>query len=168
MELLEGERLRRKILEGYSKNPKGWEFTISPSKSGFFDAVVSGPEGTWMLKIDSLFKPLPFMLGSPTEISQGLKPANPFSYGYRKLSPELIHELLGDEGRQHEDRTRASLSSVLRSEAVVPEEGRSYAQGPFVLTSPGRIGFSESQKELDDRLTLEMRRLLKTRFPAYG
>ena len=33
MELLEGEGLRRRMLEGYSRNPKGWSFTVSPSLS---------------------------------------------------------------------------------------------------------------------------------------
>jgi hypothetical protein len=168
MELLEGERLRRHILEDYSKNPKGWSFTISRSESGFYDAVVSGPEGAWMLKIDSLFKPLPIMLGSPTEILPDLKPIIPFSYGYRKLSPDVALRLLGSESSQRRDETIASILSVLRSETVVPEAGRSYAQGPFVFTSPEKVGLSENQKLLDDRLTSEMRRLLRARYPAYG
>jgi hypothetical protein len=168
MELLEGERLRRHILEDYSKNPKGWSFTISPSESGFYDAVVSGPEGAWMLKIDSLFKPLPIMLGSPIETRPDLKSTIPFSYGYRKLSPDIALQLLGGESYQHRDETIASILSVLRSETVVPEPGRSYAQGPIVFTNPRKVDLSESQRVLDDRLTSEMRRLLRARYPAYG
>jgi len=168
MELLEGERLSRRILESYSKNPKGWDFVISPAASGFYDAVVSGPEGTWTLKIDSLFKPVPVVLGSPSEANPQPGPASPFPYGYRKLSPELVLQMLGGEGHRVRDRTLAGLLSVLRSETVVPEEGRSYAQGPFIFTSQGKSRLSERQKELDDRLTSEMRRLLRIRYPAYG
>ena len=70
MKLLEGESLRRHLLESYSRNPKGWSFVISPSgKHGFCDAIVSSSDGTWMLKMDSIFKPTPIVLGSLTEDS---------------------------------------------------------------------------------------------------
>lgn len=168
MELLEGEALRKRILESYSKNPRGWSFVVSPSpKFGFFDATVSGPDGAWMLKIDSIFKPSPIVLGSPAEAAPRRLEA-PFSYGYRKLPHELILQMLGGEGPVSRNETLASLLSVLRSEPVVPEEGRSYAEGPVVLTGPGKLSLSESQKEVDARLASEMRRLLRLRYPVYG
>jgi hypothetical protein len=169
MELLEGEILRRRILESYSKNSRGWNFVVSPSlEYGFYDAVVSGPDNAWILKIDSIFKPFPTVLGSQAKEDLGLKLENPFPYGYRKLPPGLILQMLGGEGQTPRDRTLASLLSVLRSEPVVPEAGRSYAEGPFVLTSPGKLGLSESQREIGARLASDMRRLLKSRYPAYG
>jgi hypothetical protein len=169
MKTLEGENLRRHILESYYKNPKGWSFVISPSaKYGFYDAAVSGPDGTWMLKIDSIFKPLPVVLGALTEADPRLNPAGPFPYGYRKLPPELIPQMLRGERHLPRDKTVASFLSMLRSETVVPEEGRNYAEGPFIFTSPRRGGLSEGQKELDDKLALEMHRLLRIRYPAYA
>jgi len=168
MELLEGRDLRRRMLESYSRYPKGWSFVVSPSPtSGFFDAMVSGPEGAWMLKIDSLFKPNPMVIGSPAEALRR-KPAGPFPYGYRALPPELALQLLGGEGAESRQRTVAGLLSVLRREPVVPEEGRSYAEGPLVLTRPGNVRLSESQKEIDRRLASEMNRLLRLRYPVYG
>jgi hypothetical protein len=169
MKLLEGENLRRHLLESYSRNPKGWSFVISPSwKHGFYDATVSGPEGAWMLKIDSIFKPAPLVLGSPTEDSPKLKPVGPFPYGYRSLPPEFILQVLRGEGRSSGDEAAAEWQSVLGSQTVVPEEGRAYAEGPFVLTREGKIGLAESQRELDVKLASEMQRLLRTRYPAYG
>jgi hypothetical protein len=168
MEFLEGEGLKRRLLESYSRNPKGWGFVISPSpRSGFHDAVVSGPDGTWMLKIDSLFKPFPTVLGAPADAAPA-RPATSFPFGFRRLSPETVLQLLGGGTNAPKEERMAGMLSVLRSETVVPEEGASYAQGPFVLADPGRIGLSESQRELDERLTLEMRRFLRTRYPAYG
>jgi hypothetical protein len=168
MKALEGENLRRRIFRSYSKDPRGWSFVISPSpKYGFYDAFVSGPQGAWVLKMDSLFKPSPIVLGSPTEASPMSKQAGPFPYGYRKIPSELIPEMLGGEGYPR-DKTMASLLSVLGSKTVVPEEGRSYAHGPFIFTSPERVGLSERQKELDDKLNSEMHRLLRFRYPAYG
>ena len=169
MELLEGEALRRRILRSYSKNPKGWTFVISPSlKSGFFDAMASGPDGAWMLKIDSIFKPLPIMLGSQAEADPKAEAASPFSYGFRKLPPELLLRLLGSGEEAPGSRAPPDFLPVLRSEPVVPEVGESYAQGPFVFTGPRKLVLSEGQRAVDARLSSEMRRLLKARYPAYG
>jgi hypothetical protein len=169
MKLLEGESLKRHLLESYSKDPKGWSFVISPSrKYGFYDAIVSGPAETWMLKIDSVFKPVPIVLGSPTENGPKLRPAGPFPYGYRNLPPGLILQMLGGEGYPQENKAGANFLSMLRSETVVPEEGKTYAEGPFVLTNGEKIGLSERQSDLDMKLASEMQRLLRIRYPAYG
>jgi hypothetical protein len=166
MELLEGRDLRRRILDAYSKDPKGWSFVVSPSPtSGFFDAVVSGSEGTWMLKIDSLFKPFPIVIGSSAE-APPRKPEAQFPYGYRTLPPDLVLRIMGGGGA--DDGIQRRLLSMLKSEPVVPEEGRSYAEGPLVFTGPGRVNLSESQREIDAKLASEMRRLLRLRYPAYG
>ena len=167
MELLEGWALRKKILESYSRDPKGWSFVVSPSKSGFFDAAVSGPEGAWMMKIDSLFKPYPIIIGSPAETLPRM-PGRTFPYGYRNLPPDVALQILGGEGAGSRDRTMAGLLSLLKSEPVVPQVGGSYAEGPLVLTGPREVSLSESQKEVDGRLASEMRRLLRLRYPAYG
>ena len=138
MELLEGEGLRRRMLEGYSRNPKGWSFTVSPS------------------------------LGSQAEADARLEPGNPFPYCYRRLPPEVVLQLLGGDRPTPKKETLANIASVLRSEPIVPEAGRSYAEGPFFLTSPGKVSLSESQKQIDARLVSEMHRVLKMRYPAYG
>jgi hypothetical protein len=169
MEILEGENLRRRLLESYSKNPEGWSFVVSPSmKHRFYDATVSGPDGTWMLKIDSVFKPLPVVLGSLTEANTRLNPTDFVPYGYRKLPPELILQMLRSESHPPSGRTAADLLSVIRSNPVIPEERGSYAEGPFIFANARRGGLSESQEELDDKLASEMHRLLRIRYPAYG
>jgi hypothetical protein len=168
MELLEGKDLRRRMLESYSRDPKGWSFVISPSPgSGFFDATFSGPDGTWMLKMDSLFKPSPIVIGSQAE-SFPRKQEGPFPYGYRKLPPDLVLQIMGAAGGETRYDARKRLLSLLRSEPVVPEEGESYAQGPLILGAPKRTNLSDSQQEIDTRLASEMRRILRLRYPAYG
>lgn len=164
---MEGKDLRRRMLEGYSRDPRGWSFVMSPSSSGFFDAAVTGPEGTWMLKIDSLFKPFPMVIGSRS--GEGLDgPQGPFPYGYRALPPNLALRIMEGERAGRRNRTLGELLSMLRSEPVVPEEGRSYAQGPMLLAGPKSVSLSEGQKEIDGKLASEMRRLLRLRYPAYG
>lgn len=120
-----------------------------------------------MLKIDSLFKPYPIVIGSAVD-AFSRRPKGPFTYGYRKLPPDLAMQILGGEATSSRDKTLAGLMSLLGSEPVVPEEGRTYAEGPLVLTGPGRVSLSESQRQTDDRLASEMRRLLRLRYPAYG
>jgi len=168
MEILEGSELKRRMLESYARDTKGWSFTISPSpSSGFFDATVAGPDGAWMLKIDSLFKPTPIVIGSPTDSLHGRR-QGPFPYGYRGLPPELALQLMGGGSEIPSGPMRRHLLSVLRSEPVVPEKGGSYAEGPLVFTGPGRVSLSEKQREVDAKLASEMRRLLRLRYPAYG
>ncbi len=174
MEFMSGSALSKYLLEKYAKNPKGWNFTVAPSsKESFFDAVVSGPEEAWQLKIDSIFKPAPIVLGAkvdqpPKKLkSPGFIP----SYGYRKLNPEIVIKLLREAVEQEErgaprsdslDRLIASL------EPTAPVEGNSYAEGPYLFTNQKLLGISESQKNLDDRLTLGIKNLMRERYLAYG
>ena len=168
MDLLEGKDLKRRMLDSYSRNPKGWSFVLSPSpRSGFFDAAVSGPDMAWMLKLDTLFKPSPIVIGSEVEAFPR-RPRGPFSYGYRALPPELAIQIMGGGDAAPKEKTLARLLSVMNSEPVAPETGRAYAEGPLVLTGPGQVSLSRTQKKMDDRLSSEMRRLLKLRYPAYG
>jgi len=168
MEILEGSELKRRMLESYARDPKGWSFTVSPSpSSGFFDAIVAGPDGAWMLKIDSLFKPTPIVIGSPTN-SLHRRSQGQFPYGYRGLPPELALQLMGGGSEIPSGPLRRRLLSVLRSEPVVPEKGGSYAEGPLVFTGPGGVSLSDKQREVDALLASEMRRLLMLRYPAYG
>ena len=168
MDLLEGKDLKRRMVESYSRNPKGWSFVLSPSpRFGFFDAAVSGPDMSWMLKLDTLFKPSPIVIGSEVEAFPR-RPRGPFSYGYRALPPELALQIMAGEEAGPRERTLAGLLSVLKSEPVAPETGRTYAEGPLMLAPPGQVSLSRSQKETDDRLSSEMRRLLRLRYPTYG
>jgi hypothetical protein len=120
-----------------------------------------------MLKIDTLFKASPIVIGSPAEGARR-RHVGPFPYGYRELPPELALRIMGGEEPGPSALTRRRLLSVLGSEPVVPEQGGSYAEGPLVLTGPGSVTLSDRQREVDARLSSEMRQLLRLRYPAYG
>jgi len=120
-----------------------------------------------MLKLDTLFKPTPIVIGSEVEAFPR-RPRGPFSYGYRALPPELALQIMEGGGAGPRERTLASLLSVMKSEPVAPEIGGTYAQGPLLLTGPNQVSLSRSQKEMDDRLSSEMHRLLRLRYPSYG
>ena len=171
MELLSGEALSRYLLEKYSRNPKGWNFTIAPAaKDNFFDALVSGPEENWQLKIDSIFKPSPLVLGTKVEpqkrksVPRGIFP----SYGYRKLEPEVILKILREQ-TSDESEESGSLDKIIGSlEPTAPKRGGSYAEGPFVFTNRKILDISDNQRSIDERLSSGIRNMLREKYIGYG
>jgi hypothetical protein len=165
MEVLEGDELYRMLLQRYSRNPRGWSFTISPSPSnGFFDARVGGPDESWQLKLDTIYKPSPFVLGAKTD--QGLsKSSNSFPFGFRRVDPQQAPALL-DDSQEGMNRLLAFLSTV---NPVAPTGQGSYIQGPYLFTNRGRAASSMSreQQSVDSRLSDEMRKLVRARYPSY-
>jgi len=167
MEILEGDALHKALLERYSKNPRGWSFTVSPSpRNGFFDARVAGPEESWHLKLDTIFKPSPFVIGARTD-KDIVKVAPPISFGFRRLNASDASAVLDDspEGMR---RLLAYLGAV---SPTVPSTPGSYLQGPFVYSDRAQIAGSSmtrEQQRIDTRLSDEMTALLRRRYPSYG
>ncbi len=168
MELLNGKSLSRYLLDKYSKKPKGWNFVIAPSaKDSFYDALITGPEESWQIKMDSIFKPSPLMLGTKVEVDSKPLPPNMLPYGYRKLDPETVLKLFSD--MTDENHASSNLERILESiEPVAPSNQGSYAQGPFVFTNKKISGVSKNQRVLDERLSLEIKKLLREKYPLYG
>lgn len=174
MEILEGQVLADLLLKRYSRNPKGWSFLVAPSKAdGFFDAIVSNRTQAWQLKMDTLFKPTPLMLGALTEADhEKIGSLSPVTYGYRELDPGLVLQALRNSYESPRSETMNAglgldLSSILRSEPIVPKPGRSYAQGPFVLAHENIVKLSGGQESVDERLSSELLQLFRKRYPNY-
>jgi len=174
MEILEGEALAELLLEKYSRSPRGWSFVVAPSKSsGFFDAMVSSGKQSWQLKLDSIFKPNPLVLGAQTDLDQDrLGSMSPLTFGYRELDPGAVLRALrrsytsGEE--QHPDLSLGlDLSPILRSEPTVPKPGRTYAQGPFVFSHENVVKLTGGAETVDERLSSEMLRLFRKRYSGY-
>lgn len=182
MEILEDSTLARYLFERYSSNPKNWNFIISTKshRDGFFDATVSSTDEVWQLKIDSIYKPLPMVLGTKVDIdstkiegrlSRGVAP-----FGYRKLDPSVMVNLLKElADEQHtnaitnEAQINTRFNSVLGSlETVKPLAGKSYAYGPFVYTEQNLAGPDEGQKKVAERLASKLRDDLRKRYSSYG
>ena len=167
MEILEGGALYRTLLERYSKNPLGWSFVVSPSPThGFYDARVGGPEESWHLKLDTIFKPSPFVLGTKSnEETPGDSPS-PVSFGFRKVGREETLSLL-DGSADGMSRLLGYLSSV---NPVAPTSTGSYLQGPYIYSkrpqAPGS-SMTREQQRIDTRLSDEMLKLVRRRYPSY-
>src|SRR5712664_207503 len=95
MEILEGEALYRALLQSYSRKPEGWSFTVCKSpRDSFFDALVGGPDDSWRLKLDTVYKPSPFALGAKTDGGHSKSPLSPISFGFRRIEPDGASALL--------------------------------------------------------------------------
>ena len=174
MELLKGKALFAYLLEKYSKNPGGWYFTIGPSaRDNFFDGLISSPEESWQLKMDSIFKPNPIVLGAKVEERNQVNNKTPGipSYGYRRLDPEALLNLFqqGREGDAPSTPEQLLEKFLKTNKPVAPLQKGSYAEGPVVFSN-NRIleGVSKSQKELDEKLAAEVKKLLRNSYPSYG
>jgi hypothetical protein len=166
VEILRGDSLYRVLLRRYSKDPQGWSFTISPSmKDGFFDALVGGPDESWHLKLDTIYKPSPFVLGARTPPDSSEPPASVLPFGFRRVDP--LEAPIPLDGSQ--ERMSALLAYLSTVSPVVPTAPGSYIQGPYLFTERGwpAESMSRDRRIVDERLSDEMRRLLRTKYSSY-
>jgi hypothetical protein len=165
MEILQGDALYRMLLGRYSKDPRGWSFTVSPSaRDGFFDARIGSPDESWHLKLDTIYKPSPMVLGARTP--QGAEPlTSPLSFGFRRVDPRETPTLLEDS----QEGMSALLAYLSTLSPVAPAGPGSYIQGPVVFSSRGRpaASMTREQRSVDSRLSDEMRKLVRSRYPSY-
>lgn len=166
LEILEGDALQRVIARRYVANPKGWSFTISQSPTnGFYDAFVGGPDESWQLKLDTIFKPSPFVLGARTDQGASRPSPGPLSYGFRRVDLPGAPSLL-DDSPEGMKRLVTFLKTV---NPVAPTGPGNYVQGPFVFNGGGRPGatMTREQQRIDSRLSDEMLKLVRRRYPSY-
>jgi hypothetical protein len=181
MEILQDSKLAKYLFEKYSSNPKNWNFLIStiPLRDGFFDATVSNVDEVWQLKIDSIYKPVPMILGAKvdldaTRIERRISNNSP-AFGYRKLEPSFMMNILKKltQEQQINANKEADINNYINSalgslETVAPVTGGNYAYGPFVFTERNPVSSNEYQKQVSDKLALQLRDNLRNRYSSYG
>ena len=93
MDILEDNNLASNLFQRYSANAKNWKFVVSISQmnGNFYDAIVSNPNEVWQLKIDSIYKPNPLIVGAKVDVDPvKFNDNSHMPFGYRKLDPEKI------------------------------------------------------------------------------
>ncbi len=182
MEILEDKILAKNIFQKYTVNPKNWNFIISTTSmnDGFFDATVTNPDEVWQLKIDSLYKPLPIITGTKVDIEstkmKKIMNKNTVPFGYRKIDPPMLMNLFKKISEEQEiisrkdiDHVNKELNSFLGSlEPTVPIKGTDYLFGPFLYTDKNIIDKNSYQKNISEKLTSNMKKKIKERYPSYG
>jgi hypothetical protein len=180
MEILKDNVLARHLFDRYAANPKDWKFIISksPFDDGFFDATLSNRDEVWQLKIDSIYKPLPSVLGTKVDVDS-LKFDKRLGYstvpfGYRIFDPPAITNLLEKLTRDHRTvddtiKSDTAVNSILGSlETVKPVSGKNYVYGPLVYTESNPAGIDAAQKQISKKLGLQLRDNIRTRYSGYG
>jgi hypothetical protein len=184
MEILEDKVIARHLFEKYCSNPKNWNFVISISslRDGFFDATVSNTDEVWQLKIDSIYKPLPLVVGTKIDIDSTMIErsinANAVPFGFRKLDPPIIMDILKKVTEEQEERMNMHnidadfddhFYSILRSlKTVRPTSGNNYAYGPFIFTNTCPLSPNDYQKHISEKLAIKLRDNLRNRYSSYG
>ena len=173
MDILEGNNLASNLFQRYSANAKNWKFVVSVSQmnGNFYDAIVSNPNEVWQLKIDSIYKPNPLIVGAKVDVDPvKFNDNSHMPFGYRKLDPEKIGKILSNMGENQDNSGISSYISSLisSSEPEVPAPNNSYAYGPFVFTQKNPIKVDEYQKKISDKLASRLKDKLRLLYSSYG
>jgi hypothetical protein len=179
MEILEDHDLAKYLFEKYSTNQRKWNFIISTSsvKDAFFDAIVSNPDEVWQLKIDSIYKPNPLVMGTKTTTDSSIiekKLENTSQFGYRKLESNVLKNLrtISKEENNNSINTmdvNFRINSLLSSlDPVKPIKGHNYLYGPFIFTEKKMAKFNNKQDEISEKLSYRMHENIRRKYSSYG
>ncbi|HET8847345.1 MAG TPA: hypothetical protein VFM20_01025 [Nitrososphaeraceae archaeon] len=173
MDILEGNNLASNLFQRYSANARNWKFVVSVSQmnGNFYDAIVSNPNEVWQLKIDSIYKPKPLIVGAKVDVDPvKFNDNSHMPFGYRKLDTEKIGKFLSSMDENEDTNGISSyISSLLSSsEPEVPTPNNSYAYGPFLFTQKNPIKVDEYQKNISEKLASRLKDKLRLLYSSYG
>ena len=173
MDILEGNNLASKLFQRYSADSRNWKFAVSVSQlnGNFYDAIVSNPNEVWQLKIDSIYKPNPLIVGAKVDVDPvKFNDNSHMPFGYRKLDPAKIGKFLSsvDETEDTSGISSYISSLISSSEPEVPTPNNSYAYGPFLFTQKNPIKVDEYQKKISDKLASRLKDKLRLLYSSYG
>lgn len=173
MDILEGNNLASNLFQRYSANARNWKFVVSVSQvnGNFYDAIVSNPNEVWQLKIDSIYKPKPLIVGAKVDVDPvKFNDNSHMPFGYRKLDTEKIGKFLSNMDENEDTNGISSYISSLisSSEPEVPTPNNSYAYGPFLFTQKNPIKVDEYQKKISEKLASRLKDKLRLLYSSYG
>jgi hypothetical protein len=173
LDILEGNNLATNLFERYSANSRNWKFVVSVTQQNgnFYDAIVSNPDEVWQLKIDSIYKPNPLIIGTKVDVDPlRFNDNTHMPFGYRKLDPKKIGKILSNIS-ESEDTSALStyIASLISStKPEVPSPNNSYAYGPFLFTQKNPIKVDDYQRKISDKLANRLNDKLRMLYSSYG
>lgn len=173
MDILEGNNLATNLFERYSANSRNWKFVVSVSQQNgnFYDAIVSNPNEVWQLKIDSIYKPNPLIIGTKVDVDPlRFNDNTHMPFGYRKLDPKKIGKILSNISENEDTSALSSYigSLISSTKPEVPSPNNSYAYGPFLFTHKSPIKVDEYQRKISDKLANRLNEKLRLLYSSYG
>lgn len=173
LDILEGNNLATNLFERYSANSRNWKFVVSVTQQNgnFYDAIVSNPNEVWQLKIDSIYKPNPLIIGTKVDVDPlKFNDNTHMPFGYRRLDPKKIGKILSNIN-ESEDTSALStyIASLISStKPEVPSPNNSYAYGPFLFTQKNPIKVDDYQRKISDKLANRLNDKLRMLYSSYG
>ena len=170
---MEGNNLATNLFERYSANSRNWKFVVSVTQQNgnFYDAIVSNPNEVWQLKIDSIYKPNPLIIGTKVDVDPlRFNDNTHMPFGYRKLDPKKIGRILSNIS-ESEDSSALSMyiaSLISSTKPEVPSPNNSYAYGPFLFTQKNPIKVDDYQRKISDKLANRLNDKLRMLYSSYG
>ena len=166
MEIKALEESVKEILEGYNKRPKGWQFVSDP----LGNILALGPEAGYRIKLmminpnESLGVGVKIQDVEPLRKTIGAR----FDSGFRPLDHDLSRALISAISEKRVTDW-AVLEKILRIDPVPTYELDkkdlgAILGGPF-LAHPDLRSISKSQLELDAKLSAELDKLFRSRYP---
>jgi hypothetical protein len=158
--------VKREVMRRYDESPEGWQVRIGKDRKGYLDLLISHGGELWQIKE---FQVNPYQVvgyGAGTLASQpSLPDTSSYQFGLRPLTESRMRELAGS---MDDPRTVVDImSELLRTKPISTDEAmRSQAilQGP-IMQSPRQVDLiSESQTQLDRRLSHQLDRLVMRRY----
>jgi hypothetical protein len=173
LDILEGNNLATNLFERYSANSRNWKFVVSVSQQNrnFYDAIVSNPNEVWQLKIDSIYKPNPLIIGTKVDVDPlRFNDNTHIPFGYRKLDPRKIGKILSNISENEDTSALSSYigSLISSTKPEVPSPNNSYAYGPFLFTQKNPIKVDEYQRKISDKLANRLSEKLRLLYSSYG
>jgi hypothetical protein len=173
LDILEGNNLATNLFERYSANSRNWKFVVSVSQQNgnFYDAIVSNPNEVWQLKIDSIYKPNPLIIGTKVDVDPlRFNDNTHMPFGYRKLDPKKIGKILSNISENEDTSALSSYigSLISSTKPEVPSPNNSYAYGPFLFTQKNPIKVDEYQRKISDKLANRLNEKLRLLYSSYG
>jgi hypothetical protein len=173
LDILEGNNLATNLFERYSANSRNWKFVVSVTQQNgnFYDAIVSNPNEVWQLKIDSIYKPNPLIIGTNVDVDPlKFNDNTHMPFGYRRLDPKKIGKILSNISESEDTSALSSyIASLISStKPEVPSPNNSYAYGPFLFTQRNPIKVDDYQRKISDKLANRLNDKLRMLYSSYG
>ena len=145
--------------------------SVTQQNGNFYDAIVSNPNEVWQLKIDSIYKPNPLIIGTKVDVDPlKFNDNTHMPFGYRRLDPKKIGKILSSISESEDTSALSSyISSLISStKPEVPSPNNSYAYGPFLFTQKNPIKVDDYQRKISDKLANRLNDKLRMLYSSYG
>jgi hypothetical protein len=160
MDILSEEIIWNEFWKQYSKKPKSWRIYSGLSSKGNPELLISGEDGSWIIRRDSLYSG---KLGIGGKVSDEVRIKSKVApFGFREISKDVLDNILMIIEGQKDARVRANiLNKILRKPPTTLEsiQTQGVLQGPVLHTLNSFPLISEEQERLDVKLNFELNQM---------